>query len=255
MARWTASAKWAAGPALDGQRDMPLALRLSEGLGVAGCQCTKDVFCTLGYLGAGHLVDCVATPTVPLQEPGVDALCVRERMIAFSVRLINRFPRGQDKHCAVEAIRRDPFSQLCFGHRSNVLNHCERFEHAAVKEQQIGGLFGFSVLCVVSAQKFQGKCFRIRTGRISKRQTFSNDLSRRVADGREAAAPKFNKEGGLTGTRWACEDDATHEMVLVATPNVRAKRATTAWRAGQQAQNGPQAQRLMASVTCRWRSA
>jgi len=36
MARWTASAKWAAGPALDGQRDMPLALRLSEGLGVAG---------------------------------------------------------------------------------------------------------------------------------------------------------------------------------------------------------------------------
>jgi hypothetical protein len=33
MARWTASAKWAAGAALDGQRDMPLELRLSEGLG------------------------------------------------------------------------------------------------------------------------------------------------------------------------------------------------------------------------------
>jgi len=36
MARWAASAKWAAGPALDGQRDMPLALRLSEGLGRTG---------------------------------------------------------------------------------------------------------------------------------------------------------------------------------------------------------------------------
>ena len=34
MVRWTASAKWAAGPELDGRRDMPLALRLSEGLGV-----------------------------------------------------------------------------------------------------------------------------------------------------------------------------------------------------------------------------
>ena len=34
MARWTASAKWAAGPALDGRRGLPLALRLSEGLGV-----------------------------------------------------------------------------------------------------------------------------------------------------------------------------------------------------------------------------
>ena len=33
MARWTESAKWAEGPALDGQRDMPLALRLSERLG------------------------------------------------------------------------------------------------------------------------------------------------------------------------------------------------------------------------------
>ena len=35
MARWTASAKWAEGPALDGQRDMPLGLSLSEGLGVS----------------------------------------------------------------------------------------------------------------------------------------------------------------------------------------------------------------------------
>jgi len=35
MSRWTTSAKWAAGPALDGQRDLPLALRLSEGLGVS----------------------------------------------------------------------------------------------------------------------------------------------------------------------------------------------------------------------------
>ena len=33
MARWTASAKWAAGPALDGQRDKPLVLSLSEWLG------------------------------------------------------------------------------------------------------------------------------------------------------------------------------------------------------------------------------
>jgi len=34
MARWTASAKWAAGPALDGKCDMPLTRRLSEGLDV-----------------------------------------------------------------------------------------------------------------------------------------------------------------------------------------------------------------------------
>ena len=39
MARWTASAKWAVGPALDGRRAMPLALRLSEGLGVIVRMC------------------------------------------------------------------------------------------------------------------------------------------------------------------------------------------------------------------------
>ena len=43
--------------------------------------------------------------------------------------------------------------------------------------------------------------------------------------------------------------------MLFARPNVRAKRAPTAGRAGQQAQNGAKPQRLMAGVACRWRSA
>jgi len=63
MARWTASAKWAAGPALDGQRDMPLALRLSEGLGLSArmfdatllmIQLTEDRS-ALGICGLGPL--------------------------------------------------------------------------------------------------------------------------------------------------------------------------------------------------------
>ena len=45
MARWTASANWAAGPALDGRRDMPLALRLSEGLGVIDCDLSAAISC------------------------------------------------------------------------------------------------------------------------------------------------------------------------------------------------------------------
>ena len=49
--------------------------------------------------------------------------------------------------------------------------------------------------------------------------------------------------------------EGADDPLVIGLPNVRAKRVTTAWRAGQQAQNGPQAQRLMASVTCRWRSA
>jgi len=51
------------------------------------------------------------------------------------------------------------------------------------------------------------------------------------------------------------DHQASKASMFFARPNVRAKRAATAWRAGQQAQNGPKAQRLMASATCRWRSA
>ena len=51
------------------------------------------------------------------------------------------------------------------------------------------------------------------------------------------------------------DHQASKAFMFFARPNVRAKRAPTAGRAGQQAQNGPQAQRLMASVACRWRSA
>jgi len=50
MARWTASAKWAAGPALDGQRDMPLALRLSEGLGRTFAQLSRPGALTVAAL-------------------------------------------------------------------------------------------------------------------------------------------------------------------------------------------------------------
>jgi hypothetical protein len=46
-----------------------------------------------------------------------------------------------------------------------------------------------------------------------------------------------------------------HHMCMLVPPNVRDKLATTAWRTGQQAQNGPQAQRLMAGVPRRWGSA
>ena len=52
MARWTASAKWAAGPALDGQRDMPLALRLSEGLGSTARRYAAEVLMNDAELAA-----------------------------------------------------------------------------------------------------------------------------------------------------------------------------------------------------------
>ena len=51
MARWTASAKWAAGPALDGQCATPLALSSTEGLGVVA----PSVCATSGNGGTARL--------------------------------------------------------------------------------------------------------------------------------------------------------------------------------------------------------
>ena len=55
-------------------------------------------------------------------------------------------------------------------------------------------------------------------------------------------------------TAWLFREAGIAQVEFVQ-PNVRVKPAPTVGRAGQQAQNGPQAQRLMASATRRWGSA
>ena len=63
MARWTASAKWAEGPALDDQRAMPLALRLSEGLGSNFAKPTRWNFIKCGqycWYGASQVFSSIA---------------------------------------------------------------------------------------------------------------------------------------------------------------------------------------------------
>ena len=76
---------------------------------------------------------------------------------------------------------------------------------------------------------------------------------------RKAAAVNEAHGDDASGARACAAHGRAHKaskaFMFFARPNVRAKLATMAWRAGQQAQNGPQAQRLMASATCRWRSA
>jgi hypothetical protein len=61
MARWTASEKWGEAPALDGQRDMLLALRLSEWLGPTA-RCCIDTGISEAALGCDAFV-----PQYPLK--------------------------------------------------------------------------------------------------------------------------------------------------------------------------------------------
>jgi len=56
MARWTASAEWAEGPALAGRRGLPLALRLSEGLGVIDLQYARRPSTVIATHGLGGLI-------------------------------------------------------------------------------------------------------------------------------------------------------------------------------------------------------
>ena len=55
VARWTAGAKWGEAPAPDGQRATPLALSLSEVLGISarcsrrGCICMLDIVLLASY--------------------------------------------------------------------------------------------------------------------------------------------------------------------------------------------------------------
>ena len=97
---------------------------------------------------------------------------------------------------------------------------------------------------------------------IDKWENVAGDWSRNV----QACGYWNDLYGGgywsVRGGPALCREAFTHwtampDMPLppIAGPNVRAKRATTAWRAGQQAQNGPKAQRLMAGVPRCWCSA
>ena len=81
MARWTASAKWAEGHALDGRRDMPLALRLNEGLGISvggmrrGLRLHGIIVHSLSRCGKRSLVPPVCCRCSPLCGP----LCALKR--------------------------------------------------------------------------------------------------------------------------------------------------------------------------------
>ena len=117
-------------------------------------------------------------------------------------------------------------------------------------------IFVSPVCRIFEKDRFQGKCSDSYMNAIPPG---TNELLKFTA-GR--GSDHVHELGVLTlrlGKSEDCEVDAFHgrglrRMVFVM-PNVRAKRAATACRAGQQAHNGPKAQRLMASVTCRWRSA
>ena len=209
MARWTASAKWAAGPALDGRRDMPLALRLSEGLGISARGRPTGLIL--------YARDCASRPALRQEQEAalrLDCSAVLLK-VAWVHLLLIPDARGEA--------------------RTNVLIH-----------------FGLLL---------RSSCFRILTERGSYRRcvnslcsiTRSKIRSRTTTQRRDVA--RSSAALWLSASRRLAHFLLEHHNAALLMPNVRAKRATTAWRAGQQAQNGPQAQRLMASVTCRWRSA
>ena len=176
---WTAGAKWAEGPAPDGQCATPLALSLSEVLGIAWPTAARRAALNSRVLGT----------------------------VTFAAHI------------------------LATGRREMAVTLNPGFEARR---------------CILSA--FPDRAPKSPPG-----------LAHGKACSRPGASPEL---GALRPRRAVRGKSATLEPGTICVrisvsvmPNVRAKRATTAWRAGQQAQNGPQAQRLMAGVTCRWRSA
>jgi len=107
----------------------------------------------------------------------------------------------------------------------------------------------------------QSSCFRILTDRGSYRSCVSLlcSITRSKLRSRTTMQRRDVTRGSaalwLFTSRRQAHFLLEHHKAVLLMPNVRAKRAPTAWRAGQQAQNGPKAQRLMAGAPCRWRSA
>ena len=179
MARWTAGAKWAAGPAPDGQCVTPLALSLSEVLGIALPTAARRAALRSRMFGTvAHAAHPLATDLRAM---------VGTLILGFEAR-----------RCILSTLPdRAPNSPLGLAHG----NSCSR----PGASLELGAL-----------------------------------RPRRAVRGKRAMLEP--------GRNCVC-------ILVLVMPNVRAKLAPTAWRAGQQAQNGPKAQRLMASVPRRWCSA
>ena len=78
---------------------MPVEVRSSEGLGVVvAAQNLKDMRYALLDGNAWQFVYCVAAPAVPPDHLPVNALDVRERVVALSVGSVDRLPRRKDEH-------------------------------------------------------------------------------------------------------------------------------------------------------------
>ena len=149
--------------------------------------------------------------------------------------------------CARPVRRMEGRRSSSFGFRSPVLGVRVVSDHpsSALDVEDYGVLAASA--CAYAVQ-FSCRHFVFTPSHLLRSGVVPDEVLAHSFDDFKAIGSKVSKDADfhqkLGGKKW-----------VIVRPNVRAKLAPTAWRAGQQAQNGPQAQRLMASVPCRWGSA
>ena len=234
MARWVAGAKWAAGPAPDDQRDTPLVLSLSEGLG----RTLDSLECELSIEVAPKL----------------------KRRLGYLKRIVFRRP-GDDLVLSKE---RDGFLHALYVRDDHPVLSCQ------VRLAPGSYPLDLAVFARVAEVGTDAKCFMLIDKRIDLPLCYllgvlmSNPIGQMVAMYEERCDVVLVVFRVLVNVR-RTSVDATHALEIAFSavkvehgafvwPNVRAKRAPTA---GRQARAGENVPRTTGPglVACRWRSA
>src|SRR5215475_10805697 len=90
----------------------PSADRVEQGLGGDVCQRLQHICTPLCNRNLGYLDELISAPTVPLPRDAVDRLSVFERVVAFGIVHVDRFPRGQEEALGTLLVLQEPHTQL-----------------------------------------------------------------------------------------------------------------------------------------------
>src|SRR5262245_8697053 len=99
---------------------------------------------------AGYFIENIAARAVPLCDLGVDINGISKRLVAFGVVGVDKLPRRQHEHGAMERIASEHGVQLDGRKTRSLVKHAKRIDQRSIKEDPFGSARLIAVLLNVS---------------------------------------------------------------------------------------------------------
>ncbi len=160
---------------------------MTEGLGVAE-ERVEHMFCSSSDCELRNFVDGEAALRVPPHQACMNLRCMLEGVVSLGVGSVDLLPGRKHEDRTVEAERSKLNLKLSLWKRGGLLDHSERLDGAAIKEDDLTFRRKTDVLELVSTEEFSSERGWLGARRVSSDQTLGDEFACRLADGGVAAA-------------------------------------------------------------------